>query len=54
MALVAGRLAVFGGDSAPRQLLAARLLSHAYSHGPAVEAAVKEVCRLSPFVCASA
>lgn len=54
VALVAGRLAVFGDDSAPRQLLAARLLSHAYSHGPAVEAAVKEVCRWTPFTSFSA
>jgi hypothetical protein len=45
VALLVGRLAVFCGDTPPRRLLAAQLLSHAYSHGPAVEAATKEVAR---------
>lgn len=43
--LVAGRLAVFGGGASSRRQLAAQLLSHAVAHGPAVEAATKEVCK---------
>ena len=43
--LVAGRLAVFGGGASSRPQLAAQLLSHAVAHGPAVEAATKEVCK---------